>query len=255
MVYNQKLVANVKCAGKIMREQDDTVFLPFGEEYSLLLKNLNTQRAVIHIEIDGEQVVPDGLILNANQTIDLERFIVNSNLNKGPRFRFIEKTEEISDHRGDKIDDGIIRISYQFEKVVVCNVDYTPTWDCGGGTYYKTNYGRNSGDVDGHIYTASTDILRGQAINIGSTTSIASNDVGITVKGSESTQKFSTTTAGLLEAAKHVIVLNLKGQINNEPVCAPVTVSRKIRCDTCGKPNISSNTFCNKCGTNLTYQY
>ena len=41
MVYNEKLVASVKCNGKVLREDKDTVYLPFGSEYSILLKNMN----------------------------------------------------------------------------------------------------------------------------------------------------------------------------------------------------------------------
>ncbi len=253
-MYSNKLVASVKCSGKIMREQGETVFLPFGEEYSILLKNLNTQRAEVHIEIDGEQVIPDGLVLNANQSIDLERFILNSDLNKGPRFKFIEKTEDISDYRGDKIDDGIIRISYQFEKVIsVADVYYkSPSPNNWGAPYYDYPTICNSGDVDGHIYSANVGcVLRDKSPDEAK----LSNDSGITVKGSESSQKFSTTTMGTLDNTKHVIVLNLKGQVNDEPVNKPLTVDRRIRCNTCGKFNSSSNTFCSKCGTNLTYQY
>lgn len=235
MMYNQKLVASVKCAGKIMREQGETVFLPFGEEYSLLLKNLSSQKAVIQVEIDGRQVIPDGLVLHPNVSIDLERFIVNSDLNKGPRFRFIEKTEQISDYRGDTIDDGIIRISYQFEMPV----PYPPT------TFYDNSWYRAC--QTNFTLSSCVDGLN----DVGGLNDVA----GITVNGSESNQKFQTTSVGTLESTKHVIVLNLKGQVDDIRVKTPVTVDRRIKCNTCGNINSSSNTFCGKCGTNLTYQY
>ena len=180
MMYNKKLVASVKCAGKIMREQNDTVFLPFGEEYSILLKNLSSQKAVVHIEIDGRQVVPDGVVIHPNVSVDLERFVIESDLNKGPRLKFIEKTDEISDHRGDTIDDGIVRISYQFERVC----DYRVPHDVWGGPYYGS-ITMGSGGIDGTMYTANNgnSALRSQPeiMNM-------SNDAGITVNGSESNQ-------------------------------------------------------------------
>lgn len=40
MVYSNQLVAAVKCKGKIMREKKGNIFLPFGSEYSILIKNL-----------------------------------------------------------------------------------------------------------------------------------------------------------------------------------------------------------------------
>lgn len=258
MMYSKKFVASIKCGGRIMREQDDTVFLPFGSEYSLLLKNLNSSRALVHIEIDGEQVLPNGLIVNTNQSIDLERFVVNGNLNKGPRFKFIEKTEQISDHRGDKIDDGIVRISYQFENPIVPVYHDIWTWPCYGSiTVNDSRYGYiTSNDSSGDDF-----VMRCQSSNNISVNSDIDNvqticdDVGITVKGSESDQKFISGSIGCLEYEKHVIVLNIRGQIDEQSVDSPVTVSRKIKCNICGKKNKSSNKFCGNCGNNLTYQY
>ena len=41
MTYQEKLVAVVKCRGKILREHGEFVTIPFGEEYTILLKNLD----------------------------------------------------------------------------------------------------------------------------------------------------------------------------------------------------------------------
>ena len=114
-MYQNKLVASLKANGKILREFKDTVYCPFGAEYSILIKNLNTVRALVHVYIDGESMLPDGLVLNAGQEIDLERSIKNGNLNEGNRFKFIERTGKIEQHRGVKLEDGLIRIEYQFE--------------------------------------------------------------------------------------------------------------------------------------------
>ena len=116
-MYNSKLVASIKANGKVLREFKDTVYIPFGSEYSILLKNLNTVRALINIYIDGDNVVPGGLVLNAGQVVDLQRAIRNGNLSEGNRFKFIERTSNIEDHRGIKLEDGLIRVEYQFEKV------------------------------------------------------------------------------------------------------------------------------------------
>lgn len=262
MMYNSKLVASVKCGGKIMREQGDVVFLPFSSEYSLLLKNLNTKRALVTIEIDGEDVVPGGLILNSNQTIDLERFVLDGNLDKGPRFKFIEKTEKISDHRGDKVDDGIIRISYQYEAPALFGGTIYRSMDYWGGPYYgNMTIGSSAAEqtfssksVDGAVYNVSSSNQQINTVSLGNA-EVGDNDAGITVKGSDSDQKFTNSYMGSLENEKHVIVLNLKGQVGAEPVVAPVTVARKIECNVCGKKNKSSNKFCSECGNNLTYQY
>jgi hypothetical protein len=49
MMYHQKLVASIKANNKILREFKDTVYVPFASEYSILIKNLNTVRAVVNV--------------------------------------------------------------------------------------------------------------------------------------------------------------------------------------------------------------
>ena len=115
-MYNQKLVASIKSKGKILREFKDTVYIPFSSEYSILLKNLNTVRAVVNVFIDGENAVPGGLVIDPGRSVDLERWIKNGNLTEGNRFKFIERTAKIEEGpRGIKEEDGLIRVEYQFE--------------------------------------------------------------------------------------------------------------------------------------------
>ena len=116
MMYNQKLVASIKVKGKILREFKDTVYIPFSSEYSILLKNLNTVRAIVNVFVDGENAVPGGLVIDPGRSVDLERWIKNGNLSEGNRFKFIERTAAIEEGpRGIKLEDGLIRVEYQFE--------------------------------------------------------------------------------------------------------------------------------------------
>ena len=116
MMYSNKLVASLKANGKILREFKDTIYVPFGQEYSFLLKNLHTQRALVNIFIDGEKVVEGGLVIDAGCEVNLKRYIKNSNLTEGNRFKFIERTAAIEDGpRGIKLEDGLIRIEFQYE--------------------------------------------------------------------------------------------------------------------------------------------
>ena len=57
MVYKKELVVAVKIGGKILREIDDVIQMPFNSEYSLLIKNLGVSRAVINISVDGADVL------------------------------------------------------------------------------------------------------------------------------------------------------------------------------------------------------
>src|ERR1700721_1628098 len=107
MMYSNKFVASLKVGGKILREQSGVVALPFGAEYGILLKNLNSRRAQVKVTVDGQDATEGTkLILPANGSINLERFIKNGNLKTGNKFKFIERTSKIEDHRGIKEDDG-----------------------------------------------------------------------------------------------------------------------------------------------------
>ena len=114
-MYANKMAVAIKTNGRVLRENKDTVYCPFGAEYSILLKNLNTVRALVNVYIDGENQTPGGLVLNAHQEVDLQRSIKNGNLTEGNCFKFIERTGAVENHRGIKLEDGIVRIEYQFE--------------------------------------------------------------------------------------------------------------------------------------------
>ena len=76
------------------------------------------------------------------------------------------------------------------------------------------------------------------------------NTAGITVPGSESNQKFYTTSDFTCEASE-IIVFTLKGKTKNEKITEPVTVDCKPTCVTCGRTNRATNKFCAECGTSL----
>ena len=116
MMYNQKLISAIKVKNKIMREHGEDIFLPFGSEYSILLKNINSQKVKINISIDGEDIL-DGhsLIIEPNSEMDLERWLLGGT-KEGPKLKFVEKTNEIRDSRDNSVMDGILIISYQYEK-------------------------------------------------------------------------------------------------------------------------------------------
>ena len=118
MMYQDRLAVAIKVNGKVLREQGDTVFIPFGSEYSLLIKNMNSVRALVSIEVDGTDATENTrLIVPANDSIELERFIKSGNLEKGQRFKFIERTSKIEEGpRGIKAEDGLIRVEFEFER-------------------------------------------------------------------------------------------------------------------------------------------
>ena len=270
-MYNQKLVASLKANGKILREFKDTVYCPFGAEYSILLKNLNTVRALVNVYIDGENQTPGGLVLNAHQEVDLQRSIKNGNLTEGNCFKFIERTGAVESHRGIKLEDGIVRIEYQFEMPrPILNIDWSTTPPISGNypstpTYNVNGMLRSVDYSAGETMkaTASTAINATlKTMHISATSAhdgmatmdsyVPMNDTGITVPGSKSTQKFQTAYIGALDPQTYSIVLKILGETpDNEPVRKPVTTKHKPKCVTCGKQNKATAKFCTECGTAL----
>jgi hypothetical protein len=290
MMYQSKLVASLKANGKILREFKDTVYIPFGSEYSFLLKNLHTQRAVVNIFIDGTDVVEGGVVLDPGREVDLERYIKNGNLTEGNRFKFIERTAAIENGpRGVKLEDGLIRIEFQYEQprpVLNLNtvfgnnstLQYPPgvrsseyrgvtdkyttntSWMSASGAVSQMNVGGALRGVD-YSQGESVKATAAAAINQVAPDAVEYhsgaatmdwNDVGITVPGSKSTQKFTHVTMGVMETEKHSMVIKLLGETpDNKPVLKPVTVERKPKCVTCGKQNKAHAKFCVECGTAL----
>ncbi len=235
MMYESKLAAAIKVDGKVLREFKDTVHIPFGSEYTVLLKNLNTTRAVANVFIDGENAVPGGLVIDPGREIDLERWIKNGNLTEGNCFKFIERTGSVEKHRGIGIEDGLVRIEFQFEQPA-----RPITWNTTqiGGIYPQGGIMRG---MDVSYSTNST------LNSVTASATSALSDVGITVPGSHSTQKFSTAYVGALESTKHSMVFKLFGGVMPEPI----TVKHKPKCITCGKHNKATAKFCSECGTAL----
>lgn len=251
-MYKEKMAVALKHSGKVLRDFGDTVYLPFGSEYSIFIKNMNSVRALVNITIDGQDV-GDGhsFIVNANDSIDVERFIKNDNLKHGNRFKFIERTENIENHRGIGIEDGLIRVEFKYERRLsfgVWNGIYGDgNWNTPTPLYKNELIGgvSTSNNISNVSYTSSI-----AATNV---TPSAVSDAGITVPGSISDQAFTATSGFVTENESHVIVLKILGQTEtNQQVILPVTVKTKPRCTTCGRVNKATAKFCTECGTSLT---
>jgi len=294
MMYLNKMAFAIKSNGKVLREFGDIIYVPYGSEYSIYLKNLNSVRAEVDISIDGKKVCDDGLVINANSELNIERFI--KELNSGNRFKFIERTGKIEKHRGVGSEDGLIRIAFKFEKVQPKPVWVWPTyvyppvyqpghweWKPGyypngypyiGGVTYRgdtaitnavgsagcnININNTTNGVTGDqtLTGSASSAMRGMAQNAVFTASASAtpspgNDVGITVAGSVSDQKFQTVNSFATEDEEHVMILRLLGETEGgKTVKEPVTVKAKARCSTCGRNNKATAAFCSECGTAL----
>lgn len=271
MMYSDKVAVCLKVNGKVLREDQDTVYLPFGQEYSIYIRNLNSVRALVSVEIDGTDVGEGtSFILPANGNLELERFVSAGNMESGLRFKFIERTQKIEDGpRGIRAEDGLIRISFEFEKILGpispwpqwtpdwTKADTPPAWRSMWSTT-STRYGvadsvsGTSADFLNSAISASSDVNSATSVRPVSAQAASLNDVGITVGGSVSDQRFIQGSWFPTDGVKHVMVLRTRGQVGNRQVKAPVTVKTKLECPTCGTRNVASSKFCSECGTGLS---
>lgn len=263
MMYNNKMVVAVKANGKILREFKDIVRIPFGSEYSLLIKNLHNVRAQVSVEIDGQDVL-DGraLVANPNSEVELTRFV--NDLHSGNALKFIERTAGIEQHRGIKLDDGIIRVSWKYE--LPNQVDYLISKH----SYLRSrrvNFSANniSGDMGNIGPSGPQGYYSGNVMYCADPSNtqflgnaepmhdaMAACDIGITVPGSINNQKFSVVSSFRTEAEEHVMVIRLSGYVDGQEVVQPITVKTKPTCISCGRVNKATSKFCSECGTALT---
>jgi hypothetical protein len=279
MMYHNKVAAAIKVNGKVLREQGDLVTLPFGSEYSVLVKNLNSVRIQIKVSVDGTDTTEGTwLVIQPNSSVELERFIKNGNWDSGNKFKFIERTKGIEDHRGIKVDDGLVRIEYQTEQVEVVESitrkqyydEYIPIPHWPPPCPPRWPYRWNGTLTKSSAPSASSSVRRVRSQSRGSGQSVTShsvgqftssntmpsynsalNEEGITVPGGISHQKFYAADYFKTTGHSEVLVLKLRGQVAGKIVVKAVTVKHKPSCQTCGKTNKAVNRCCSNCGTLL----
>lgn len=185
-----------------------TVTMPFDTEYGIRLSNNDKRRALVHIKIDGRKSTSDGLILRANETIILERFVDNGDLKRGPKFKFIDAYDRPTG-RPEHADDGKVSVSIQYEK----NND--PLVRYGGEANFSNSWGSDTISWSHSAVTTSslghiqTDIL---------TPTASQTSPGITVEGSESRQRFEAAKLGDMEPRIDTLEIKLIGYHKQPPL-------------------------------------
>jgi len=264
MVYKKNFALAIKAKGKILREVGEQVFIPFGSEYAIVLKNLHSVRASVRVWVDGKLITEGcSLIIKPNETVDLERFIRNANFSAGNRLKFIERTSSIEEHRGIKIDDGLVRIEYQFERIFqsspiplsnpIQHHTYWPVYPPGvRSPSFNPGQDNDIWCMSEPAFCNDTFGIERGVFKTSCSTEVLANNVGITVEGSISSQSFDQVLPLLLEDEVFAMTLQLVGQTDEgHKVEQPITVSVKPTCKTCGKVNKATSKFCSNCGTSL----
>lgn len=259
MVYHKEFIAVVKCQGRVLRERKESadsmpvVQLPFNTEYTILLKNESSRRALAKVTIDGEDVLNGNqIVVNPNSSFDLLGFL-DCNGKATHAFKFIKKTQKIVDHQGDKLEHGILKVQYSFEveKPIIRHID----------THHHHH----------HHHTYNYPWFRGPEISYGvscdastKTRSISCNvgdslpcvdiceDEGLTAKGDNINHQYGRAGHFNVECNWKTITIKLSGVMSTGgEIVTPITTNDKIKCNLCGTLHKSSVKYCSECGNNL----
>lgn len=189
------------------------VYLPFDSEYKILVKNQNNCRIKIDAELDGTAITDDGIVIVANGSTYIERFLSG----EGRKFKFVTLLNDgIADPTSKE--NGILRIKVVKEKAfelvmpVINRIDhhhhhhYDPWyWNRSDRAVYGGPMQPYGSTQCSYSITTPTDgpsiaMSMGASLSsdkIGSVKSLGSyvaQDVaGATIEGSLSDQKFEST--------------------------------------------------------------
>jgi hypothetical protein len=257
-MIKDKMVVAIKVGGKVLRETKDLVTLPFGSEFTVLVKNLNSRRAKFRLDIDGTDVLGGtDIIANPNSEVELKRFIRHGNMTEGNAFKFIERTQAIEDSpRGIKVDDGVVRVEFWFETVApevsIFNKITSEYWGTPRSSPPIPSI-LSYPYITSEVRTCSNSILRGASASVCSTNTASTSlsDVGITVPGSKVNQQFDPVYGFNSEPSSSVIIIRLAGSRAGLEVTVPDIARTKQKCSTCSHMNKANAKFCNLCGTSL----
>lgn len=241
--YNLWIVVN----GNEQRITNNTVRIPFGTEYSIRVRNNTDVRAKFKISIDGLENHEE-FVLGPHETSTIDRFL-NGNLGTGARFKFVQK-DSADVQNPDSPRNGEIQVSFYrewtFEPIIIKRYDWP--------SYCRPTYWDP-------FWTSTCDPIIGSSTSTYSSfccnsTPIALNncDVGATVEGSQSNQKFIQVDDFQTWVIPTVLTLNLRGLSLEEVVAQKVVTAPKSTglkyCGNCGTSYYADKKakFCTNCG-------
>jgi hypothetical protein len=230
-MYSNNFVVAIVYNNEFMDDTNGVVALPFGAEYKIRLRNKNNRRAVAKVFIDGENVTEDGIVVPANDYVDLERSTV-----KAVKFKFVSSKsgEAIEQGKNNKTDEsnGLIKTEWKLER------EYRPA--------PSVLYRRHLQDqIYGEREYTKGDVSHGESLCSFAPTPSRSLQEGCTVEGGYSSQSFRTTHINLDDHPATIITLKLRGYSNN------VVELEQLYCGNCGTKIGKKYHFCVKCGNKL----
>lgn len=234
-MFSNSFVVSIKVDGKFLKEDGQSIKIPFGKEYEIYLKNMDARKTLVSVYVDGEDVLcGKKLLMDGNSSGILEGFLQKDNKVKY-KFKFIERIKEIEDRRGVYPEDGIISVTFDRINPIVYSTTTTSTiWRTSSTDVYSS--------TPTWIYTP-TSTLPLSCFNM----NVENNSAGITVNGSDSNQAFNSVVSHAPEGKPSTISFMVYGTKEEK-----VSFSRdKITCNICGMKNKNFSNFCSRCGARL----
>lgn len=198
--------------GQIIREMSEdserVVRLPFGSEYSIRLINKTDKRAYATIKVDGTAILNGKLVLAPKNKIDVERFMLDGDMERGKRLKFVsaDSSDEVQDPTS--ADNGLVEVTFEPEAE-----DYMEHL---GGLLRGALRGTGS-TISATSLSAASSCATNSAQFKTDTMTHVSNDVGATVGGKTSTQGFQYVNTFFPTDKEVVIGVRLKG-LKEKPV-------------------------------------
>jgi len=116
-MFKNKIVCSLKHNNVPLTEGKDCIFIPFNTEYSVYLKNMSKDIALISLYINGRDVSPGYKIkIYPKCSATIEKFRDTDH-----RFVFKEKTQALQEVRLSNDEDGLIRLEVDFELIPAIN--------------------------------------------------------------------------------------------------------------------------------------
>ena len=241
MMHRNNFVLAVKHNGKVLRESNGAIFLPFDSEYSLLLKNLwHNSKATAKVEIDGMNITNgQEFIIPPSSNIEIERFLLDGNLHTGKKFKFVHSSNPNVSDPSNK-ENGKIQITFWCEFHPNYYMESSTTW------YTQQVKDRTQDSIPQPYWnTCSTNTYSTITSNM---INCYANEQGATIEGNQSFQQFNSVSNFEKDpATETIITLTLK------PTSQAITVdmTKRIYCPNCGVQNKWSNNYCCICGCRL----
>lgn len=252
-MHSNGFVIALKNANKeVLRETNNgTVYLPFYSEYSLLLKNNNNRKAQVTIKIDGTNVLGNSfIILHPNESTDLERFIIDRNLNSGNKFKFVPKDDSrVADPSNEE--NGNIEVTFKLEKQFYPTIEINDKFP---QKHWKSYRKDRRTDYSSSLYSQELS----NNVMFCSTSLVAPSQAGATIEGSYSNQKFTYGTIGELEPLSTILKLKILAPVATTQwtvSTSTINETKKKYCTNCGKRLKFRDLYCNKCGTKQLHQF